>query len=236
MSKLTDFLKTQPFKMLKSEKGVLKYPFIDPGEGYSYNSYFYRAIKKYGWDNFKHDIIISGISKDMACQLEIALIAQFRTNEREFGYNISEGGETCDIIKAKTGIEHPNHKRVKQISPVTLEVIRIYDTQTEAADTLGISRKCITKACRGILNTYKGFIWEYADEAYNKPVHNGIGRYNHAKHNKSIAMVDTNGVIYHFDSVKKAAEITGISRSNISRYLKGVRSDRTGRRWCYVKS
>ena len=49
-------------------------------------------------------------------------------------------------------------------------------------------------------------------------------------------MIDTNGVIYHFNSVKSAAEITGISKSNISRYLKGVRSDRTGRRWCYVKS
>lgn len=205
------------------------------GLGYL-NTYFGNAIVKYGWDNFNHDIIMSGLSKDMACQLEIALIAQFRTNEREYGYNISEGGETCDIIRPKTGIEHPNHKRVKQIDPITHEVICVYDSQTDAANILNICRKSITKACQGILCTYKGYIWEYADYEYKKPIHRGIGNYEHTKHNKSVIMTDTNGVTYHFDSVKEAAEITGISRGNISRYLKGVRSDRTGRGWCYGKS
>ena len=27
------------------------------GEGYSNNDYFTKAIKKYGWDNFKHEIL-----------------------------------------------------------------------------------------------------------------------------------------------------------------------------------
>ena len=37
MDKLKDFLKTEPFKMLKKPNGVLRFPFVDPGEGYSAN-------------------------------------------------------------------------------------------------------------------------------------------------------------------------------------------------------
>lgn len=35
------------------------------GKGYSYNKHFYRAIQKYGWDNFEHRIL---------CQLRATLV------------------------------------------------------------------------------------------------------------------------------------------------------------------
>ncbi len=99
---------------------------------------------------------------------------------RELGYNISEGGNTCDVLKGKSGIDHPNHQRVKMIDAKTGEVLKIFGAQSEAAQELGISRKGITKACIGVGTAkYKGYVWEYADKEYKKPGNPGIGKYEH---------------------------------------------------------
>ena len=37
---------------------------------------FYRAIKKYGWDNITHEILYSGLQEKDAKNLEISLIKQ----------------------------------------------------------------------------------------------------------------------------------------------------------------
>lgn len=63
------------------------------GNGYAANDHFYSAIKKYGWNGFKHKIIMQGLSKEAACNLEQYLIATHDTTNREKGYNISVGGE-----------------------------------------------------------------------------------------------------------------------------------------------
>lgn len=33
------------------------------GKGYEANEHFYSAINKYGWDNIKHVIVLSGVSR-----------------------------------------------------------------------------------------------------------------------------------------------------------------------------
>lgn len=62
------------------------------GSGYKHNIYFWNAIQKYGWDNFRHEILFSGLTKEKAEQKEIELIAYYKSNNREYGYNISNGG------------------------------------------------------------------------------------------------------------------------------------------------
>lgn len=47
---------------------------------------------KYGWNNFIHEILCEGLTQKEACELEIKLISENRTQEKEFGYNINEGG------------------------------------------------------------------------------------------------------------------------------------------------
>ena len=64
------------------------------GNGYKYNKHFYDAIQKYGWKNIKKDVLYSGISQEDAYRLEIELISKYRSNDREFGYNKSSGGES----------------------------------------------------------------------------------------------------------------------------------------------
>ncbi len=63
------------------------------GNGYRNNRHFSLAIKKYGWDNFSHDILFENLTKEQAEDKEVYLIKLYRTNERQFGYNISNGGE-----------------------------------------------------------------------------------------------------------------------------------------------
>jgi len=63
------------------------------GKGYKHNVRFSRAIKKYGWSSFKHEIVASNLSKEEARQKEIELIAFFKSTNKKYGYNISPGGD-----------------------------------------------------------------------------------------------------------------------------------------------
>lgn len=63
------------------------------GVGYCSNTAFWRAIQKYGWDNFQHIVLLDGLSKEEACECEKYLIAKYQTNNPKFGYNIASGGE-----------------------------------------------------------------------------------------------------------------------------------------------
>ncbi len=63
------------------------------GKGYRENIYFTRAIKKYGFDNFQHIIIAKGLTKDEAEWLEIELIREWDTTNKNKGYNIALGGK-----------------------------------------------------------------------------------------------------------------------------------------------
>lgn len=62
------------------------------GSGYKENGHFWNAIQLYGWDNFKHEIISSGLSKSQACETEIKLIEKYHSNDWRYGYNRSTGG------------------------------------------------------------------------------------------------------------------------------------------------
>lgn len=63
------------------------------GHGYRRNAHFMNAIRKYTWEAFTHEILLEGLSKAEACEKEIELIRYHRSNEPEYGYNLSSGGE-----------------------------------------------------------------------------------------------------------------------------------------------
>jgi group I intron endonuclease len=65
------------------------------GNGYKNNVLFYRAILKYNWENIEHTILFTGLTKIEAEQKEIELIKYFKSNNRNYGYNIENGGNVC---------------------------------------------------------------------------------------------------------------------------------------------
>lgn len=60
------------------------------GSGYRGQEKFWKAIQKYGWNNFRHEIVAINLSKDDACKLEKQLIQQY--NSIKNGYNVELGG------------------------------------------------------------------------------------------------------------------------------------------------
>lgn len=79
------------------------------GKGYQQNKHFWNSIQKNGWDGFDHIVVAEGLTKEVACQWEEALIATFRSNDRLFGYNGSEGGE-----KPARGARHTDEWKKEQ--------------------------------------------------------------------------------------------------------------------------
>lgn len=63
------------------------------GIGYKQSVLFWRAIQKYGWDNFQHIILMENLSEQAACECEKYLIAKYRTTNSKYGYNLCAGGE-----------------------------------------------------------------------------------------------------------------------------------------------
>lgn len=62
------------------------------GHGYKSNPHFYNAIKKYGWNNIKHEILCSELSKEDASDYERLFIFIYNSTDRRYGYNHETGG------------------------------------------------------------------------------------------------------------------------------------------------
>lgn len=75
------------------------------GKGYKSQSYFYKAINKYGWNNFSHVIVAKELTREQACTLEIKLIKIYDTMNPKKGYNQLVGGDlgmyNCSIETKK---------------------------------------------------------------------------------------------------------------------------------------
>ena len=72
------------------------------GYGYRGNNYFFNSIKKYGWNNFEHEVLFEGLTKEEAEKKEIELIAFYKTTDTNFGYNVSSGGGHNGTIPERT--------------------------------------------------------------------------------------------------------------------------------------
>lgn len=84
------------------------------GSGYCKNRYFYNAIQKYGWGNFEHEILFENLTKEEAEQIEINMISHYKSDDRNYGYNIERGGncigKTSEETRKKMSESHKGEK------------------------------------------------------------------------------------------------------------------------------
>jgi len=91
------------------------------GKGYKDNTYLKNAIDKYGWDNFEHIVLFKNKTKKEAEELESLFIKIFLSNDRDFGYNLSDGGKInkgwkhSDEAKQKISLHNKNNMAKKVI-------------------------------------------------------------------------------------------------------------------------
>ena len=206
------------------------------GNGYKYNKHFYDAIQKYGWKNIKKDVLYSGLSQEDAYRLEIELISKYRSNDREFGYNKSSGGESSvrglHWHQSKETIE----KRAQKMRGRKL-------TQEQ--------RKKLSESLKGHVSPNKG---KHLSEEAKTKISNALKKWNaeHGSpnkgrkykktqeavfatskgHYKPVVCIET-GIIY--ESIMAAETLTKTDGSSISAVCKGKRKTAGGYHWRYQK-
>lgn len=99
------------------------------GHGYK-KQIFYRAIKKYGWENINHEILFEGLTKKQAGEMEQHLIEKYDCIIPK-GYNKSKGGEYGAL-----GV-HPSDETRKKLS----EAHKGYQPSLETRRKLSESNK-----------------------------------------------------------------------------------------------
>ena len=147
------------------------------GNGYYRNEHFYSAIKKYGWEEFAHEILFEDLTEQEACEKEKELIAKWNLCDSSKGYNNSYGGEHGEMSEeAKTrfslktkghgywkGKVIPKEARIKMSlakkgkipksnPPKQVfceETGKIYESLSEASRSLGICLAYVYKLCNG---------------------------------------------------------------------------------------
>lgn len=149
------------------------------GKGYRHNEYFYRAIIKYGWENFDHIILYSALSKTDACELEIKLIKQFNTQDHNYGYNIMGGGEHSlhtEESRMKMRGRHLDELSKKNIglnNPLARKVYcegNLYISVRECAKRYGVNENSMRDWLKGRTATPEKFYLynlRYSDENPN---------------------------------------------------------------------
>lgn len=152
------------------------------GANYKHNVYFNNAIMKYGWNNFEHIIFAENLCKSEAHKIERSLIALWKSNKRQYGYNLSSGGESSHsgcrhsletkeyLRQINLGNNNPrrrekrkeiiaNKSKTKQVYCAELD--KVFSSIQQAADLFGIEASNISKCCKGMRYTAGKMHWKY---------------------------------------------------------------------------
>ena len=232
---------------------------IDPEkrwkQGYSHNRHFSMAIKKYGWENISSEIIASNLTQKDACEMEISLIKEYNSTNRNYGYNISTGGESGRLgVKAsKESIEKmraakvgkkltEEHKRKisesekgKIVSKETREKLRIANTgKKHTEETKRKLSKIVTgrkvseetKKKKSMMNSGKG------NPFYGRKHTEDAKRKVSEKHSKTVVCLETGEI---FVSAKSASAFLGLSKTSVSEACRGKTKTAGGFHWKYLE-
>lgn len=116
-------------------------------------SSFYSAIKKYGWDNFTHEILLEHLSFEEASYKEKELII-FYNSKAPNGYTLTDGGEgTCGYEPGENFCKRRSELTSGENNPTAKKVSyggKIFKTVNECAEHLGVDRNKIVRWITGV--------------------------------------------------------------------------------------
>lgn len=183
------------------------------------NMHLQSAWNTYGEDNFEFAIIELCDKADLQDK-EIYYISLFNTQNREFGYNKTSGGDGARDVNEECIDKLSKSKTLYPIVRLSLDGCFIceYRNCRVAADDVGGSSENIRTCCdkKSEHKTAYGSIWMYKDD-YEK---NGcdISYYNHIQYMRPIVQFDLQmNFIAEYESAREAEDVTGIGFKMISR-------------------
>lgn len=181
--------------------------------GYEHNTHFKSAIKKYGWNNFKHEVVADGLTAEEAQSLEKRLIAETNATDRNKGYNLSLGGEA-----PFTGLKHSEETKSK-ISKANIGKVVSFET-----------RQRLSLA-------HKGKQIGEKNPMYGKPKSTETIKKQYESHRyqmKPVDQLDMDGnLVATFESINSAARAIGTTKQNIRCCLIGKSHHACGYKWQY---
>lgn len=216
------------------------------GLGYdSHQKIMKRAIKKYGWENIKHEILFQNLNRDEACKKEIELIAFYNSTNKEKGYNISEGGEGTIGVKPTEESKRKNRlahlgKKVsletrKKISESNKGKHNIKRTEEQKKKISVATKKAMqSPAIRKRLSethsgkNHRNYGKHLSEETKEKIRKNSIGK---TKGGKKIICIETNEI---YKSIRQASKITNINAYCIGQVCLNKRKTAGGLHWKYI--
>ena len=203
---------------------------------------FAHAILKYGWDNIKHEIIASNLTKDEAEQREIDLISYYHSNQPEYGYNISNGGNYAgkhseetkrkigEFNKGKITSEETKRKMSESgkgknaISVVQYtkngEFVKKYNSMTDAMVDIGygeITPTLISACCNNEIKSAYGYIWRRDGDVLTDSHLRWCNSRDENYYARSVCQYTKSGeFVCEYVSVKEASLKTNINAGNIT--------------------
>ena len=102
-----------------------------------YNTKFYRALRKYGFENFNYEILESNRywTAEVLNQKEVEYIAKYRATEDEYGYNIQKGGLNTAV---------PRKLSEKQVLEIKNKLVTSTLTMQQIAKEYGVGDAMIS--------------------------------------------------------------------------------------------
>ena len=175
------------------------------GNGYKSQEYFYRAIQKYGWDNFEHIILEDNLTAEEANQQEIFWAGYYHALVPE-GYCLQVGQENQKTI-SNLARQHYQQATLKQW------------------ESLDYRKK--------IINGRQTMWHEASQETKEKMLANLDHSGKNGKiRSKKVECIETKEI---YASTREAERITGIKHNNISQVCTGKRKTAGRYHWRYVE-
>ena len=184
------------------------------GNGYYKSLFFYNAIKKYGWDNFNHEIVLCNLTKLEAEMFEIEMIKCYKTQDRKFGYNLDCGG----------GV-NKKHSEYTKLKMRNIKLGKVFSEE---------HRKNMSKSRTG-----KGIGKKHSDETRLKMsaarkmrvISKESAKKNGLAHKKPVMNINTREI---FNSAKDAEIHYGVAHGAVTHVCKGNHKTCLGYMWKYV--
>lgn len=232
------------------------------GRGYDYNIHFSNAIKKYGWDNFLHEVLFNGLTKEEAEQKEIELIAYYDSTNQNKGYNLSLGGSsfgkhsesTKRLISEKNKGKERSEEFKKRLSEAHLGKPKGESMKSKLSERSSIAVVCVETGivyksatlagkelgidnstiskCCRGDNKEAGGFHWMFADEYTEDNANEILEKTRNNQYRQVICVDTRKV---YDTIQNAALDVGVSGSEISACCRGVIMSAGQKRWLYLE-